>query len=120
MLAPLPFSRSVLAAVVLSVALVGTSLGASAPGSPGAKLASKCQQTIGKANAKFLAARGKRLAACSQGVLKCLQTKPADAKCLTKASAGCEKQLGAAGFNLRHHPGLQQPVALSTPAAAAR
>ncbi len=97
MLASLPLSRSILVAALLALSAVGTSVAASAPGSPGAKLASKCQQTIGKANAKFLAARAKRLAACGQGVLKCVQTKPDDAKCLPKATAGCQKQLGAAG-----------------------
>jgi len=96
MLAPLRLSLAVFV-VTSSLAAAVPSFGASAPGSAGAKLAAKCQQTVAKATAKFLAGRAKRLAACNQGVLKCLQTKPGDAKCLPKATAGCEKQLGAAG-----------------------
>ncbi len=91
--------RVALASLVtmLSLLVAVTSYAASAPGSAGAKLASKCQQTIAKATAKFLAGRAKRIAACNQGVLKCLQTKAGDAKCLPKATAACAKQLGAAG-----------------------
>jgi hypothetical protein len=96
MLAPLRRSVSLFVAT-LSLAVAVPSFGASTPGSAGAKLASKCQQTVAKATGKFLAGRAKRIAACNQGVLKCLQTKPEDAKCLPKATAGCEKQLGAAG-----------------------
>lgn len=96
MLAPLRLSLSLLAVTAALVAPVST-FGASVPGSAGAKLASKCQQTVAKATAKFLAGRAKRIAACNQGVLKCLQTKAGDTKCLPKATAGCAKQLGAPG-----------------------
>lgn len=96
MLVPLRLAVALLA-VISSLAVTAPSFGASTPGSAGAKLASKCQQTVAKATAKFLAGRAKRIAACNQGVLKCLQTKPSDPKCLPKASAGCRKQLGGAG-----------------------
>ena len=56
--------RVALASLVtmLSLLVAVTSYAASAPGSAGAKLASKCQQTIAKATAKFLAGRAKRIA----------------------------------------------------------
>jgi len=82
---------------VLLALTTGVVSAQSTPGSAGAKKASKCQQTIGKANAKFLSQRLKRLAACSTGVLGCLQTAPRDAKCLSKASAKCQKELGTPG-----------------------
>jgi hypothetical protein len=85
----------ILAIAMSGLALtVGTASATSAPGSGGAKKAAKCQQTIGKANAKFLSQRLKRLAACSTAVLGCLQTAAGDAACLAKASGKCRKQLG--------------------------
>ncbi len=89
-------ARLVVLAVV-SIVAVARVEAQSAPGSAGAKLASKCQQAISKANGKLLGQRLKQLAACSNAVLGCLQTAPGDAKCLTKASAKCTKQLGAPG-----------------------
>jgi hypothetical protein len=95
---PAPLRLAVFSLVAASsLAVAVPSFGASTPGSAGAKLAAKCQQTVAKATATFLAGRAKRIAACNRGVLACLQTKPGDAKCLPKAAAGCEKQLGAAG-----------------------
>jgi len=81
----------------LSVVTVAPVDAQSAPGSAGAKLASKCQQAILKANGKLIGQRLKQLAACSNAVLGCLQTAPGQTKCLTKASGKCEKQLGADG-----------------------
>jgi hypothetical protein len=53
------------------------------------KTAAKCQSAIGKAGAAFLTARLKQLDACTQGILECVQTKPGDAGCITKANAKC-------------------------------
>jgi hypothetical protein len=51
----------------------------------------KCQKGIGTAGARFV---GQVLAAeqrCAEAVATCVQTKPGDAKCLTKAQALCRK-----------------------------
>ncbi len=61
-----------------------------------AKTATKCQQAIGKGGVSFLTARLKQLDACTVGILKCIQTKPDDAACVTKASAKCAALRGAA------------------------
>lgn len=90
--------RRVLTIAVLLFTLTAASVAAqSAPGSAGAKKAAKCQQVIGKANAKFLAQRLKRLAACSTAALGCVQTSPGDPKCLQKTAGKCRKQLGVPG-----------------------
>ncbi len=83
-------------AVVLVVAGASSASAQSVPGSAGAKKASKCQQVISKANGKFLSARLKRIAACSNAVLSCVQTADDAAKCLAKANGKCQKQLGVA------------------------
>ena len=54
-----------------------------------AKAATKCQAAIGKAGVSFIAARLKQLDACTNGLVKCIQTKPGDPACITKASAKC-------------------------------
>jgi hypothetical protein len=64
--------------------------------SAASKAALKCQQTIAKADAKFLAQRLKRLAVCSNAVLGCIQSQ-APPVCVGKATAKCRKQLGAPG-----------------------
>ena len=94
--------RCSLATPLLAIALVLTMSGQSAlaqstPGSAGAKKASKCQQVVSKANGKYLSARLKRIAACSNAVLACVQTASDDAKCLGKATGKCRKQLGTPG-----------------------
>ncbi len=94
-----PFSRSRLGTLAFAALLILVTAEApaqSAPGSAGAKKASKCQQVVSKANGKFLAARLKRLATCSTGVLACVQTAAGEEKCLIKASAKCQKLLGTA------------------------
>ena len=53
----------------------------------------KCQQAIAKAGAKFASAKAKLVQKCAAGVYACLQLKPADPKCRTKAGATCTKQL---------------------------
>jgi hypothetical protein len=54
-----------------------------------AKAATKCQAAIGKAGVSFIATRLKQLDACTNGLVKCIQTKPDDAACITKATAKC-------------------------------
>lgn len=63
-----------------------------------AKSATKCQQAIGKAGSSFLATRLKQLDTCASGILKCVQIKPNDPACVTKASAKCNalRNAGAA------------------------
>lgn len=59
-------------------------------GSPtAAKAAVKCQAAIGKAGVSFLSTRLKQLDACTNGLVKCIQTKPEDPACIAKATAKC-------------------------------
>ena len=55
------------------------------------KLATKCQSTLKKAGAKLLNAEVKTVPKCADAVLACIQTKPNDAKCLSKARGKCTK-----------------------------
>lgn len=73
-------------------------LGASADGagaglSDAAKAAVKCQRAITKAGTKLASARFKTFQKCAAAVTTCIQVKPSDAKCRTKAGATCTKQL---------------------------
>ncbi len=61
-----------------------------------AKSATKCQQAIGKAGVAFLSVRLKQLDTCTNGLLKCVQIKPNDPACITKASAKCAALTAAA------------------------
>jgi hypothetical protein len=61
-----------------------------------AKAATKCQAAIGKAGVSFISTRLKQLDACTNGLVKCIQTKPDDAACITKATAKCAKLENAA------------------------
>ncbi|MEO6027268.1 MAG: hypothetical protein ABIR79_10425 [Candidatus Binatia bacterium] len=54
-----------------------------------AKAASKCQKAVTKAGAGFVAKKQKLLQGCVAGVQHCLQVKPQDAGCITKAAAKC-------------------------------
>jgi hypothetical protein len=58
-----------------------------------AKAADACQRTIEKAGIRFVGATLKRLGKCARGAVKCIQTKPGDAKCLEKATGTCTKEL---------------------------
>jgi len=57
------------------------------------KGAVKCQKALGKAGTKLAAAKRKRLQACAQGAFACVQLKPGDDACVTKATAKCRKSL---------------------------
>ena len=57
------------------------------------KAAIKCQKALGKSGTKLAAAKLKRLQACAQAGFACVQQKPGDAACLTKASGKCGKAL---------------------------
>ena len=59
------------------------------------KAALKCQKAVGKAGTKLTAAKLKRLSACAQAAFACLQSKPGDDACVTKAGAKCGKTLAA-------------------------
>ena len=58
------------------------------------KAAVACQVALAKGAAKVLKARLRGLAKCTGAVFKCVQQKPEEAKCLTKARLLCAKQLG--------------------------
>lgn len=57
-----------------------------------AKAVVKCQGAIAKAAVKFASARAKTVQKCAASLHACVQVKPTDAKCRTKAGAGCVKQ----------------------------
>jgi hypothetical protein len=59
------------------------------------KAAIKCQTSIQAAGVRLTKATRTRLQQCSDAVFKCIQEKPDDAKCLTKARARCIKQAAA-------------------------
>ena len=79
----------------VAASVLGVVLGHATESTAG-KAALKCQQTVAKADAKFLAQRLKRLAACSNAVLGCIQSQ-APPVCVGKATAKCRKQLGTPG-----------------------
>jgi hypothetical protein len=83
--------------IAAAVVVVVFGLGLAHPAdSVAGKAALKCQQTIAKADAKFLAQRLKRLRVCTNAVLACIQSHASDA-CIEKATAKCRKQLGTPG-----------------------
>ncbi len=55
----------------------------------------KCALTIAGGGTKLGAGVAKRLQSCTDAVLACVQTKPGDAACLTKARATCAKATSA-------------------------
>lgn len=65
----------------------GVGLGDAARG----KAAMKCQKALTKAGAAFASKRQKGLAKCFDAVTACIQLKPDDAACMSKAQATCEK-----------------------------
>ena len=70
--------------------------------SAAAKAAVKCQQAFEKSGAKLTAARLTALGRCSGSVLRCIQTKPGDPSCTSKAGAACVKALAALGDAAGH------------------
>ena len=56
------------------------------------KALGKCAQALAKAGAKLVAGETKRLHKCLQTAFQCVQEKPGDAKCRTKAVTACSKQ----------------------------
>ncbi len=85
-----PFS----ALVLLVLAFGPSEANASAlPDLAAAKAADKCQATIMKANAKFVAATLKYHEKCYDAAFKCVQTKPDDQKCFDKAIVKCGREV---------------------------
>ncbi len=74
----------------------GTGFGDTDPKGDG-KIVDKCAKEIRKAGAKFVTTKLKSLEKCLGAVFKCVQTKPGDDGCITKASGKCDKELGAGG-----------------------
>ena len=79
-----------------------TDLGCLAPGANGGgtalapekrKAIRKCDAAVQKAATKLLAGRTKAVEACDAAVFTCLQTKPGDASCVTKAGGTCTKAI---------------------------
>ncbi len=58
------------------------------------KLATKCQKAIAKGSAKFATAKTKATQKCANAVYSCVQVRTSDAKCRSKATTTCHKQLG--------------------------
>jgi hypothetical protein len=81
----------------------GTPLPLNIPDLTVAKAATKCQTSVAKGALALVNASLKGRAACIAGLMKCVQTKPGDAACLTKASGKCdgyEAKLDAAAAKL--------------------
>jgi hypothetical protein len=62
-----------------------------------AKAIVKCQKGTEKAGTKFVAGKLKHLDKCLQVVRKCVQEKPGDQDCITKASATCDTEIDKIG-----------------------
>src|SRR5262245_26227509 len=69
----------------------GAGPGLAAPSA--ANAAAKCQRAITEAGVGFVKAKLQSMAACSSGILGCIQSKPGDASCLAAAQATCEHSL---------------------------
>ena len=65
--------------------------GAGLDGADAAKALDKCAKTIRKVGAKVAATVLKQLQACHKAVADCVQLKPGDTACLTKAAPKCAK-----------------------------
>ncbi len=57
-----------------------------------ARLVVKCQKAVGKAERVFASAALANAKKCVDAVFSCVQTKPGDAPCATKAATTCDKQ----------------------------
>ncbi len=88
---PIAPTRSVLLLLLMTLTLIGDAAPTSAQlvDPTAAKAAATCQQAIAKSGAAFVAATVKSLGACFDGVFRCVQTKPDDAKCRAKAVTRC-------------------------------
>src|SRR5690242_18066213 len=84
--------RLALAALVLTFLTVPPA-DAVAADAKAAKAMVKCQSAITQAGAKLVATELKSLDACSTAILSCIQTKPGDTACTTKAQGKCSKAL---------------------------
>ncbi len=92
-----PSTVPILVLLLVVLALAGDDAPASAQltDPAAAKAADTCQKAVAKSGAVFVAATAKSLGACFDGVFKCVQTKPADDKCIPKAVARCAKERNA-------------------------
>jgi hypothetical protein len=92
-------ARRVFAVMILGAAagLSAEPLGAQALPDPArAKALDKCHILLERTGAKFAVKKLKALEKCVDGVHKCLQTKPGDARCISQARERCEEQLPVA------------------------
>lgn len=62
-----------------------------------AQAAAACAKAIAKSGAGFLGAKQKLVQKCASAVTVCVQTKPGDAACLTKAASTCSKAIAKIG-----------------------
>lgn len=89
---------------VAIVGVVAAPAGAAGLADPlAAKQAAACQQAIAKGGAAFVGATSKSLEKCYDGLFRCVQTKPGDQGCTTKAVAACaalDAKAPAAGAKL--------------------
>lgn len=82
----------VVATFVVHVGAVGAE---SLPDPSHAKALDKCHIVLGRTATKVAVKKLKSLAKCSNGVLKCVETKPGDAHCFARAAERCREQLTA-------------------------
>jgi hypothetical protein len=82
--------------VVIFAVVVCASSVAGAQGLPDpatAKNIDRCHQLLQRTGAKFAVKKLKSLAKCTDGILKCVETKPGVPRCLEQAKERCEEQL---------------------------
>ena len=73
----------------------GPPAGLADPGA--AKNAVRCQKALTSASTKLVISRAKRLDSCATRVLGCVETKPGDLACRSKAAVPCARGIGKLG-----------------------
>ncbi len=81
--------------VAFSFGHVGGVAAQSLPDPARAKALDKCHIVLSRTATKVAVKKLKSLAKCSNGILKCVETKPGVARCVAQAGARCNEQLAA-------------------------
>ena len=90
---PRRFVAVALSSIAIVLALRVHTQAQSLPDPSRAKALDKCSILIERAGAKFAVKKLRTLAKCTDGVFKCLQTKPGVPRCLEQARDRCHEQL---------------------------
>jgi hypothetical protein len=79
----------------IALAMATEGLAQGLPDPARARALDKCHILLSRTGTKVAVKQLKSLAICTNGIFKCLETKPDDARCLTQARERCEEQLRA-------------------------